>query len=60
MDLAAVAEDGFGYVVNRPGDVREVRPTVILTHSPNPLPEFGSAANPVDLTGALEALRPDA
>ena len=44
MDLAAVAEDGFGYVVNRPGDVREVRPGVILTHSPNPLPEFGSAS----------------
>ncbi len=44
MDLAAVAEDGFGYVVNRPGDVREVWPGAILTHSPNPLPELGSAS----------------
>jgi len=44
MDLAAVAEDGAGYVVNRPGDVREIRPGVVLTHSPNPLPEFGSAS----------------
>jgi predicted N-acetyltransferase YhbS len=44
MDLAAVAEDGFGYVVNRPGDVREVWPGSILTHSPSPLPEFGSAS----------------
>lgn len=53
MDLAAVAEDGFGYVVNRPGDVREVRPGVILTHSPNPLPEFGSASR-IRLGGEVE------
>ena len=44
MDLAAVAEDGFAYVVNRPGDVREIRPGVILSHNPNPLPELGSAS----------------
>ena len=44
MDLAAVAEDVFGYVLNRPGDVREVLPGVVLTHSPNPMPEFGSAS----------------
>jgi hypothetical protein len=44
MDLAAVAEDVFGYVLNRPGDVREVWPAVVLTHSPNPMPEFGSAS----------------
>jgi len=43
MDPAAVAEDGFGYVVTTPGDVREARPDVILTHSPAPIPEFGSA-----------------
>jgi hypothetical protein len=44
MDIAAVAEDALGYVVNRPGDVREVRPGAILTHSPNPMPQFGSAS----------------
>ena len=43
MDPAAVAEDGFGYVVTTPGEVRETRPDVILTHSPTPMPEFGSA-----------------
>jgi GNAT superfamily N-acetyltransferase len=43
MDPAAVAEDGFGYVVTTPGEVRETRPEVILTHSPTPMPEFGSA-----------------
>ncbi len=43
MDPAAVAEDGFGYVVVTPGEVRETRPEVILTHSPTPMPEFGSA-----------------
>lgn len=43
MDPAAVAEDGFGYVVTSPGEVREVRPDGILTHGPIPMPEFGSA-----------------
>ena len=43
MDPAAVAEDGFGYVVTTPGEVRETRPDVILTHNPIPMPEFGSA-----------------
>jgi len=43
MDPAAVAENGFGYVVTTPGEVRETRPDVILTHSPTPMPEFGSA-----------------
>jgi hypothetical protein len=38
MDIAAVAEDAVGYVPNRPGDVREVWPGGILTHSPNPMP----------------------
>jgi hypothetical protein len=45
MDPAAVAEDGFGYVVTTPGEVRETRPEVILTHSPTPMPEFGSACH---------------
>jgi GNAT superfamily N-acetyltransferase len=44
MEPAAVAEDGFGYVVLTPGEVRETRPDVILTHSPVPMPEFGSAS----------------
>jgi GNAT superfamily N-acetyltransferase len=44
MDPAAVAEDGFGYVVTAPGEVRETRPDVILTHGPIPMPEFGSAS----------------
>jgi len=44
MDPAAVAEDGFGYVVLTPGEVREARPDVILTHGPIPMPEFGSAS----------------
>jgi predicted N-acetyltransferase YhbS len=44
VDLAAVAEDVFGLVANLPGDVREVRPDVILTNSPSPVPEFGSAS----------------
>lgn len=44
MDIATVAEDALGYVVNRPGDVREVWPDVILTHSPNPMPGYGSAS----------------
>ena len=43
MDPAAVAEDGAGYVVTAPGEVRETRPEVILTHGPTPMPEFGSA-----------------
>jgi predicted N-acetyltransferase YhbS len=43
MDPAAVAEDGAGYVVTTPGEVRETRPEVILTHGPTPMPEFGSA-----------------
>jgi predicted N-acetyltransferase YhbS len=43
MDPAAIAEDGPGYVVLTPGEVRETRPDVILTHSPVPMPEFGSA-----------------
>ena len=43
MDPAAVAEDGAGYVVTTPGEVRETRPDVILTHSPIPMPELGSA-----------------
>jgi GNAT superfamily N-acetyltransferase len=43
MDPAAVAEDGFGYVVTTPGEVRETQPEVILTHGPIPMPEFGSA-----------------
>jgi GNAT superfamily N-acetyltransferase len=43
MDPAAVAEDGAGYVVTTPGEVRETRPEVILTHSPIPMPELGSA-----------------
>ena len=43
MDPAAVAEDGFGYVVTTPGEVRETRPEVILTHGPIPMPEHGSA-----------------
>ena len=43
MDPAAVAEDGFGYVVTTPGEVRETRPDVILTQNPIPMPEFGSA-----------------
>jgi len=43
MDPAAVAEDGFGYVVLTSGEVREERPDVILTHGPIPLPEAGSA-----------------
>ena len=43
MDPAAVAEDGPGYVVLSPGEVREKRPDVILTHGPIPMPEFGSA-----------------
>jgi len=43
MDPAAVAEDGFGYVVLTSGEVRDVRPDVILTHGPVPMPEFGSA-----------------
>jgi hypothetical protein len=43
MDPAGVAEDGPGYVVTTPGEVRETRPDVILTHSPIPMPEFGSA-----------------
>jgi len=43
MDPVAVAEDGFGYVVLSPGEVREARPDVILTHGPVPMPEFGSA-----------------
>jgi predicted N-acetyltransferase YhbS len=43
MGPAAVAEDGAGYVVTTPGEVRETRPDVILTHSPTPMPEFGSA-----------------
>lgn len=44
MDLAAVAEDAFGYVVTGPSEVRETRPDVILTHAPVPMPEFGSAS----------------
>lgn len=44
MDAAGVAEDGFGYVVLVPGEVRETRPDVILTHSPTPMPEMGSAS----------------
>ena len=44
MDPAAVAEDGAGYVVTTPGEVREIRPDVILTHGPTPMPEFGSAS----------------
>jgi GNAT superfamily N-acetyltransferase len=44
MDAGAVAEDGFGYVVLTPGEVRETRPDVILTHGPIPMPEFGSAS----------------
>jgi RimJ/RimL family protein N-acetyltransferase len=43
MDPAAIAEDGPGYVVLSPGEVRETRPDVILTHGPIPMPEFGSA-----------------
>jgi GNAT superfamily N-acetyltransferase len=43
MDRAAVAEDAFGYVVTTPDEVREIRLDVILTHSPTPMPEFGSA-----------------
>ena len=43
MDPAAIAEDGPGYVVLTPGEVRETRPDVILTHSPTPMPELGSA-----------------
>ena len=43
MDPASVAEDGAGYVVLSPGEVRETRPDVILTHGPIPMPEFGSA-----------------
>jgi GNAT superfamily N-acetyltransferase len=43
MDPAAVAEDGAGYVVTTPGEVRETRRDVILTHNPIPMPEFGSA-----------------
>ena len=35
--------DAFGYVVTMPGEVRETRPEVILTHGPIPMPEFGSA-----------------
>jgi GNAT superfamily N-acetyltransferase len=44
MNPAAVAEDGFGYVVTTPGEVRETRPDVILTHGPIPMPEHGSAS----------------
>ena len=44
MDPATVAEDGFGYVVLVPGEVGETRPEVILTHSPTPMPELGSAS----------------
>ncbi|MGD0863051.1 MAG: hypothetical protein ABSA21_09875 [Candidatus Limnocylindrales bacterium] len=44
MDLAAVAEDAFGYVLNSPGEVREIWPNVILTHGPTPMPENGSAS----------------
>jgi predicted N-acetyltransferase YhbS len=44
MDLEEVAEDGFGYVLSRPGAVREVWPNVILTHSPIPMPENGWAS----------------
>lgn len=44
MDPAAVAEDGFGYVVTTPGEVRETRPDVILSHGPIPMPEAGSAS----------------
>jgi GNAT superfamily N-acetyltransferase len=43
MDPAAVAEDGPGYVVLTPGEVRETRRDAILTHGPIPMPEFGSA-----------------
>lgn len=60
MDLAAVAEDSFGHVVNGPGDVREVRPGVILTHSPNPMPEFGSASRlrlGSDVDGSVREVR---
>lgn len=60
MDLAAVAEDSFGYVVNEPGDLREVRPGVILTHSPNPMPEFGSASRlrlGSDVDGSVREVR---
>lgn len=44
MDPAAVAEDASGYVVTEPGEVRETRPEVILTHGPIPMPEYGSAS----------------
>lgn len=44
MTPEAVAEDAFGYVVTTAGEVREVRPDVILTHGPVPMPEHGSAS----------------
>jgi hypothetical protein len=40
LDSAAIAEVGPGYFVLSPGEVRETRPGVILTHGPIPMPEF--------------------
>jgi GNAT superfamily N-acetyltransferase len=60
MDPAAVAEDAFGYVVTTPGEVRDIRPDVILTHSPTPMPEYGQAARVrfgQDIDGPVKGVR---
>jgi GNAT superfamily N-acetyltransferase len=44
-DLSTLAEDAVGYLLSGPGEVREIWPSVVLFHSPNPMPEFGMATH---------------